>query len=171
MCVPLHFPSGRKKFGPSVVPVTMTPSLMAATAASGRRVRSQRGAIRMACTLAIMVKCKTCCVVPDRIFWGTETAACGQFWAAVIPVLFCDYRLISFSKNGQQHRWPRGGGMGGEFPRQPPISYLVTYELFETLMYCVPPPSTKTHGHLWVTTVKIWSNEISSPTNYVWGQK
>ncbi len=42
--------------------------------------------------------------------------------------------------------------MGGEFPPQPPISYLVTFELFEHLMYCVPPPSTKTRGHLWVQT-------------------
>ncbi len=33
--------------------------------------------------------------------------------------------------------------MGGEFPPQPPISYLVTYELFETLMYCVPPQALK----------------------------
>ncbi len=39
-----------------------------------------------------------------------------------------------------------GGGMGGNSPPQPPISYLVTYELFETLMYCVPPPSTKTRA-------------------------
>ncbi len=29
----------------------------------------------------------------------------------------------------------------GGIPPQAPISYLVTYELFETLMYCVPPPS------------------------------
>ncbi len=32
-----------------------------------------------------------------------------------------------------------GGQRGGGIPLQPPISYLVTYKLFETLMYCVPP--------------------------------
>ncbi len=44
----------------------------------------------------------------------------------------------------------QGGGIGGDFPPpQPPISYLVTYKLFETLMYCVsPPPRTQTRGHL-----------------------
>ncbi len=43
-----------------------------------------------------------------------------------------------------------GRGMGGgNFPSpQAPISYLVTYELFETLMYCVPPPTTQTQAHL-----------------------
>ncbi len=30
------------------------------------------------------------------------------------------------------------GGEGGD-PPQAPISYLVTYDLFETLMYCDPP--------------------------------
>ncbi len=34
---------------------------------------------------------------------------------------------------------------------QGPISYLVTNELFGTLMYCVPRPSTQTHAHLWST--------------------
>ncbi len=34
----------------------------------------------------------------------------------------------------------RGGGMGGGIPPQEPISYLVTYKLFESVMYCVPPP-------------------------------
>ncbi len=32
-----------------------------------------------------------------------------------------------------------GQRRGGRIPPQPPISYLVTHELFETLMYCVPP--------------------------------
>ncbi len=32
-----------------------------------------------------------------------------------------------------------GGGDKGKIPPQPPISYLVTCKLFETLMYCVPP--------------------------------
>ncbi len=42
--------------------------------------------------------------------------------------------------------WGMGGGISP--PPQAPISYLVTYELFETLMYCVPPPTTQTQAHL-----------------------
>ena len=41
-----------------------------------------------------------------------------------------------------------GGGDGGGIPPQEPISYLVTYKLFESLMYCVPPPTTQTQAHL-----------------------
>ncbi len=47
----------------------------------------------------------------------------------------------------------KGEGWGGGLPPQPPISYLVTYELFETLMYCVPPPNTKTRGHLCLSLI------------------
>ena len=39
--------------------------------------------------------------------------------------------------------------MGGGIPPQAPISYLVSYELFETLMYCDPPPSPQPHGYVW----------------------
>ena len=46
-----------------------------------------------------------------------------------------------------KHRRPKGG--------QPPISFIVTYELFETLMYCVPPPSSKTRGHLCIQAKKV----------------
>ena len=43
-----------------------------------------------------------------------------------------------------------GEGEGGENSPLPTISYSVTYELFETLMFCVTPispPSTQTHEH------------------------
>ena len=39
-------------------------------------------------------------------------------------------------------------GGGGGYPPQSPISYLVTYELFEALMYCDPPPSPQPHGQV-----------------------
>ncbi len=45
----------------------------------------------------------------------------------------------------------KAGGWGGEWGGNSPqasISYLVMYELFETLMYCVPPPTTQTKAHL-----------------------
>ena len=38
---------------------------------------------------------------------------------------------------------PMEGGRGGDPPPQAPISYLVTYELFETLMYCDPTPHAR----------------------------
>ena len=43
----------------------------------------------------------------------------------------------------------KGGNRVGGFAPQPPISYLVTYELFENLMNCVPlpPKSTKIRGY------------------------
>ena len=55
-----------------------------------------------------------------------------------------------------------GGGMGEEFPPQEPISYLVTYELFETLMYCILPQPLKPkliyankHSRFDTTTVEV----------------
>ena len=53
------------------------------------------------------------------------------------------YELESYS-----HRWPKRGEEGGEFPSpQPPISYVATYELFETLLHCVPPLPVATYGY------------------------
>ncbi len=80
-----------------------------------------------------------------------------------LVIVSCPSDKKSFNKNvtSLTATGVRGGGIGGQgggewggnSPPQPPISYLVTYELFETLMYCVPPPSTKTRGHLWVVVV------------------
>ncbi len=41
----------------------------------------------------------------------------------------------------------------GESPPQAPISFLVTYELFKTLMHCdnpPSPPSPQPHGDVWI---------------------
>ncbi len=47
------------------------------------------------------------------------------------------------------------GGMRGNPlpPLKAPISYLVIYELLETLIYCVLPPMP--HGHVWNCTLLI----------------
>ncbi len=48
-----------------------------------------------------------------------------------------------FSKSHDlSHRYPWRGGGGGVDPPQAPISFFVTYKLFETLMYCDPPTTT-----------------------------
>ena len=54
------------------------------------------------------------------------------------------------------------GGNGGGIPPQPPISYLVTYKLFETLIYCVSPPSTQSHTHLCLQCSQISAALVNS---------
>ncbi len=62
-------------------------------------------------------------------------------WVKEVRLFF----LPAAKPTGHSYSWEGGGSP------QAPISYLVTYELFETLMYCDPPPQARNPMEMYAT--------------------
>ncbi len=99
----------------------------------------------------VFATCYSCCYwwLQTQCFVLATAAAAATHVLCAVDVSAAIFVLVPSFCSGEtlitaDHRWPRGGGI----PPPVPISVLVTYELGETRVCCVPPPSTKTRGHL-----------------------